>query len=266
MTEIMKETARDPVLADVLQNTQKGWPESSNNKGIKPFWSKQAELSTQQGCLLWDSHVVVPPSLRSRILKELHDTHPGVSCMMSLGCMFVRWPGFDQQVEEIVHGSDLYERSCAAPPAAPLHPRVWPFWPWARLHCDYAGPFLGHRFLVVMDAHSKWLEVFPMTSTTATSTVEKLRVLFAQFRLPETLVTDNGTNFVSAEFAEFTRQNDIHHATSAPAHPSSKHAMKTFKEGISQMQSGSILDCLSCFLFAYRNPLTLLLKHLQPSF
>ena len=95
-----------------------------------------------------------------------------------------------------------------------------------------------------------------MTSTTTTATVEKLRVFFAQFGLPE-LVTDNGTNFVSAEFAEFTRRNGIRHVTSAPAHPSSngitERAVKTFKEGISRMRSGSILDSLSCFLFAYHN-------------
>ena len=89
---------------------------------------------------------------------------------------------------------DRCQRSRPLPVAAPLHP-------WARLHCDYAGPFLGHRFLVVIDAYSKWLEVCPMTSTTTTATVERLCVLFAQFGLPEMLVTDNGTNFVSAEFA-----------------------------------------------------------------
>ena len=68
---------------------------------------------------------------------------------------------------------------------------------------------------------------------------------------------DNETNFVSAEFAEFTRWNGIRHVTSAPAHFSfngmTKRAVKMFKEGISRMQSGSILDCLSHYLFAYRN-------------
>ena len=37
----------------------------------------------------------------------------------------------------------------------PWHPWVWPSRPWARLHCDYAGPFLGHRFLVVINAYSQ---------------------------------------------------------------------------------------------------------------
>ena len=174
--ETKKEAARDRVLAHVLQNAQSGWPESCNDEEMKPFLSKRNELSTQQEFR--------PPSPWSSILKELHATHPGASCMKSLGHMFVWWPGFDQQVEKIVHGCDLCQCSRAAHAAAPFHRWVWP---WAHLHCDYAGPFLGHKFLVVMYVHFKWLKVFPMLSTTTTATVEKLRVLFAQFGLPETL-------------------------------------------------------------------------------
>ncbi len=34
-------------------------------------------------------------------------------------------------------------------------------WPWSRIHIDFAGPMLG--FLIVIDAHSKWLEVVATT-------------------------------------------------------------------------------------------------------
>ena len=86
-TEIKKDTAHDPILERVLLNVLSGWPESScNDEEIKPFWSKWTELLTQQGCLLWGSCVVVPPSLPSSIVKELHDTHPH---MKSFGRMLV---------------------------------------------------------------------------------------------------------------------------------------------------------------------------------
>ena len=95
-TEIRKTTARDPVLARVLQNVQSGRPDECGAEELnKPYWLRRTELSTQQGCLLWGSRVVVPTSLRTSMLKELHDTHPGVSRMKSLGCMFVWWLGFD---------------------------------------------------------------------------------------------------------------------------------------------------------------------------
>ena len=71
------------------------------------------------------------------------------------------------------------------------------------------------------------------------------------------LVSDNGTNFFSQEFAEFTHRNGIKHVTSVPAHPASnglaERAVKTFKNGLSRMKKGSIIDKLSRFLFSYRN-------------
>ena len=49
------------------------------------------------------------------------------------------------------------------------------------LHIDYAGPFLGQMWLVIIDTHSKWLEVFPMSSTTSNTTAQCLREVFARF-------------------------------------------------------------------------------------
>ena len=57
---------------------------------------------------------------------------------------------------------------------------------------DFAGPFLGHMFFFVMDAHSKWPEVVIMSSTTSQKTIEVLRSMFARHGLPEQLVSDNG--------------------------------------------------------------------------
>ena len=96
-----------------------------------------------------------------------------------------------------------------------------------------------------------------MSSTTSTATIEKLRVLFAQFGLPSMIVTDNATNFTSVEFQEFCNLNGIRHITSSPYHPASnglaERAVQIVKHGITKMSQGSISDKLSRFLFVYRN-------------
>ena len=77
--------------------------------------------------------------------------------------MYVWWPGIDTDVEKMVKCE-----SCQAvqsmPPLAPLHPWRWPTRPWSR---DYAGPFLGRMFLVLIDAHSKWIEAYATSSATS---------------------------------------------------------------------------------------------------
>ena len=105
---------------------------------------------------------------------------------------------------------------------------------------------IGKMYLIVIDAHSKWIEAFPMTSATALTTIQHLRVLFAQFGVPEVIVSDNGSQFVAAEFQSFCRMNGIRHIQIAPYHPSSnglaERAVKVFKQGIRKLTEGTVND------------------------
>ena len=72
-----------------------------------------------------------------------------------------------------------------------------------------------------MDAHSKWIEAVATSTTSSNSVIEELRILFVKFGIPESIVTDNITCFVSEEFETFLKSNGIRHTTSAQYHPSS---------------------------------------------
>ena len=105
--------------------------------------------------------------------------------------------------------------------------------PWKRILVDYAGPFKGEMILVVVDAFFRWFEVAIVTQTTSTTTIGKLREIFAQHGLPDMLLCDNGTNFISEEFAQFLRSKGIIHVKTAPDRPSNnglaKRAVQTSK-------------------------------------
>ena len=155
-----------------------------------------------------------------------------------------------------VKSCDECQAHQSTPAEAPLHPWEWPGLPWSRLHVDYAGPYKGEMFPIVIDAYSKWLEVHCMKSTTSNATIEKLREIFATHGLPATLVSDNGSNFTSSEFEEFMKRNGIKHIKVAPYHPASKRlaerAVQVFKEGFEKMGEGSIQTKISRFLLRYR--------------
>ena len=63
-------------------------------------------------------------------------------------------------------------------------------------------------FLVVVYAFAKWVKV--------AVTIWKLREIFVQPGLPDILVSDNGANFASEEFANFLRSSGIIHMKTAP--------------------------------------------------
>jgi len=60
-----------------------------------------------------------------------------------------------------------------------------------------------------------------MSSTTTERTVGELHFIFAQHSLPEEVVSDNGPQFPSNEFAKFTSKNGIKHTLVPPYHPQS---------------------------------------------
>ena len=200
--DIAVRTKRDPVMSQVYRYIQEGWPTTCTDE-LKPFGVRKEELSIQQGCIVWGARVVIPPSAREPILSELHAGHPGISRMKALARSFVWWPGIDGAIAERVQQCSTCQLSKDMPPKAPLRPWSWPTRPWTRIHIDFAGSMSGKMFLVVIDAHSKWLEVIPMGVCSATTTIQALRTLFAQFGIPELIVSDNGPQFVATEFQEF---------------------------------------------------------------
>lgn len=255
---IQKETRRDAILAQVFEATQKGWRYSQNQQ-LSPYYQRRDELTIDNGCIMWGMRIVIPNKLRSKVLEELHVGHLGVVKMKTLARSFVWWPGIDQQIEQLVKGCSGCQRVQNMPKAAPLHPWEWPATPWQRVHIDFAGPFMGNTYLVVVDACSKWPEVFVMNSTTSAHTIDVLRCLFARTGVPEQLVSDNGPQFTAEEFQTFLKKNGIRHITSAPYHPSTnglaERFVQTLKQALRAMtgENGTLQQKLAKFLFAYRN-------------
>jgi transposase InsO family protein len=93
--------------------------------------------------------------------------------------------------------------------------------PWECIYIDFAGPHQERKFLIVVDAYSKNSEVFSMSSTTSRQTLAILRKLCVQLGVPETIVSDKGTQFTSHEFREFCKANAMIHILSPPYHPQS---------------------------------------------
>ena len=64
--------------------------------------------------------------------------------------------------------------------------------------------------LLLFDAYSKWPEVFPLgTDSTMAKMVEYLLLVIGRFGIPGIIVSDNGPQFTSQEFAAFCVQNGI---------------------------------------------------------
>ena len=213
-----------------------------------------------KGCILRDNRVVIPTTLRSKILNSLDTGHPGIVRMKALSRSYVWWPRIGNKIEKFIkncipcqsfHKSDPIDKESK-----------WPIstTPWSRIHLDFAGPFSGKIFLIITDSYSKWLHVQIVPNTSSSATISCLRNLFVTHGLPDTIVSDNGTGFTSEFFQNFCRANNISHKLSAPFHPSSNgraermvQSTKLFlkKISIGKVMTNSDWDIvLSQFLFS----------------
>lgn len=256
--EIRNFTKKDHVLRKVKSYILEGWPNSKNlPPEFKPYVQKKDELSLEDDIILWGHRVVIPDSkdIRQRLIDELHATHPGIVRMKALARSYLWWPAIDKELEERVRMCNVCQEHQHAPQKTPIHPWEFPEKPWSRLHIDYAT-IENEEVLIIVDAYSKWVDAVRVNRATASATIAVMRRLFANHGLPETIVSDNGAQFISEEFEKFLSNNNIEHVQTAPKHPSSnglaERAVQTVKRGVKKTAGKNLEMKLQIYLFTYR--------------
>ncbi|XP_026520930.1 uncharacterized protein K02A2.6-like, partial [Notechis scutatus] len=259
-SDIARETNKDKRLAWVLHWVEKGWPEKDNDKSFRIFRNRQTELSLQKGCLLWGDRVVIPEKLQGKVLKLLHEGHPGIVRTKALARSYAWWPGMDKEIEAWVARCSRCQETRPNPPAAPILEWETPRGPWSRIHIDFAGPTRGNTFLITVDAYSNWLEVSNMKTTTTEAVTRVLNKLFATHGLPDVIVSDNGPQFTSLEFEKFLAERGIRHALTATAHPAAngraERMVQFTKKTIQKIEHGDIQEKINK---------TILIQHITPN-
>lgn len=103
----------------------------------------------------------------------------------------------------------------------PIKNTEFPRGPWQLLGADQLRPLpSGDSLFVVMDYYSRYVGVEIMRKTTTDNIVKKsLHEMFQTHRLPIQIVTDNGHQFLNAEFIDFMEQQDIEHRRVIPLQP-----------------------------------------------
>ncbi|XP_014204270.1 uncharacterized protein K02A2.6-like [Copidosoma floridanum] len=166
------------VLSNVRKYVKWGWPNQVSSELTK-FKNKELELSIENDCLLWGHRLIIPEILRPVILWELHSGHMGVVKMKALARSYVWWPGLDGDVERIAKSCEACLKYNDSPPRSSLHVCDWPDVPGMRIHADFLGPVEGRMYLVIIDAHSKWVDIKPMRDISSKSTIEAFKEYFA---------------------------------------------------------------------------------------
>ena len=172
---------------------------------LSPYWSSRGEISQVQGLLLKGPHLIILLSMRLEILNRIHNGHQGIVKWRRRNKDSVWWPGLDKQLEEMVTNC----RKCIEhrkPNSEPMIPSAVPARPWQVLGTDL---FSLNRwtYLLVVDYFSRFMEIsILLASQKWSETIRALQSIFARHGIPDILRSDNGPQFVSTEFDDFSKE------------------------------------------------------------
>ncbi|XP_050059397.1 uncharacterized protein K02A2.6-like [Aphis gossypii] len=259
--DIIEEIQRDVVLRKVFLLVMSGkWPSSNKEvvEEIRPYFNRRNELAIEQGMLLWGHRLVIPLKFRKVLLSELHSSHLGTVKMKSIARSYLWWPNIDKEIVQITKECLGCMEHSDNPPKSILHNWPWPEGPAQRVHLDFLGPINGKMFVVIIDAHSKWVHVRFMNNITSEGTIKILREYFSLWGIPAKLVTDNGPSLVSEVMEEFLAKNGVFHVKTPPYNPASNGAaenlVRTFKNFLKKSGLKSDLDTeIARFMLSYNS-------------
>ena len=160
---------------------------------------------------------MVPKSLRRDMLYRLHYAHSGVVSTLLLARESIYWPGMSAEIKQFIEMCDVCRAFDRKQPKETLIPHEVPDRPWAKVGVDLFT-YRGRNCLICVDHYSSFWEIDSLDKTTSGAVVHKLKSHFARHGIPETCVSDNGPQFTSTEFKEFSRQWKFVHVTSSPAY------------------------------------------------
>lgn len=274
--DIRNETGLDSSLQSIKDFINGRWPKNQKeikDENVKSFFARKESLSVVQDCIMFMNRVVIPEKFRRSILESIHKGHPGMERMKSIARSYVYWPGIDEEINDFVRKCNSCASVAKSPVKTLLSSWEYPERPWQRLHIDYAGPMDDYFFLVIVDAYSKWPEIFATKTSTAVATIKFIEETFSRFGIPEMIVSDNGTQFTSNQFQMFCKSLGISHFTTAPYHPQSngqaERFVDTFKRGLQKIKYGgyniNLNENIQTFLSTYRSTPNKTINSMSPS-
>ncbi|KII74158.1 Pro-Pol polyprotein [Thelohanellus kitauei] len=191
------------------------------------------------------------------MLIKIHRGHWGIVRSKQLARRYCAWPGIDHEIGKMIYSCSACSRNSKLPSKqfTSWTPTTRPF---ERVHVDFLGPFKNFVWMILIDSFSRFPFIAKMKNISARQTIDALKSIFCLEGYPETLVSDNGRQFVSLEFSDFCTTHGIMHKFSPPYHPESnglaERFVQSFKSSISKsMDSGSTLeDSVYDYLISYR--------------
>ena len=182
-----------------------GWPEKRvecPSSQLHPYWNYRDELTVFDGMILKGTRILIPNSLQSEVLNQLHYAHQGAEkCKLRVkGSVF--WVSINADLEEMVKSCGPCQHNQRMNIKETVTPHDIPQKLWHTLGSDIFF-WNNSSYLLISDYFSKFPLVRKLSNLELSTTIAHLKGIFEEHGIPATLITGNDTQFMSAAFQEF---------------------------------------------------------------
>ena len=215
--------------------------------------------------------LVLPQSLRKRVMEQAHSSilggHLGIAKTSDriLSCFY--WPGLREDVARYCKSCDVCQKTVPKGKGGKVPLQKMPLMdtPFKRVAVDLVGPIhppseAGHRYvLTLVDYATRYPEAVPLKNIDTETVAEALVDFFSRLGVPEEVLSDMGTQFVSACMKEVGRLLNIKQLVTTPYHPMCNGLVEKFNGTLKQMLKRLCCEqpkqwhrYINALLFAYR--------------
>jgi len=192
--------------------------------------SLRVSSATFQGCqLICDFSTgaprpLLPPPFRYPAFAAVHTlAHPGIRATKRLMSARWVWTGMSTDISRWSRDCQFCQRAkVTRQPHAAVQQMPIPARRFSHIHLDLVGPLPRSKegynhLLTVVDRSSRWLEAFPLESTSTESIADTfVGGWVARFGVPDHITSDRGPQFCSSLWAQLSQQlGTLHHLTTA---------------------------------------------------
>ena len=205
------------ILSNVIMA---GWPNDRHDvpPEARPYFDYRDELTVQDGIVYWGDRIVVPKSMRLEMKQKVHIGHLGINFCLRRARNTIFWPGMSFEIWNYIETCGTCATYGVKQPTESPMISEQPDRPWSKVASDLFS-YGGKTFLVTVDCYSNFIEVDHLRNENSFTVICKLKAHFARQGIPDVLVTDNGSQFTSADFKQFVKSWGFEHRTSSPGYP-----------------------------------------------
>lgn len=222
----------DPRLRDIIQNVTNGNCEQGEYRLFKGILFQLNRINK-----MWK--VCIPDALKDDLIKYYHEQfgHFGVWKTFKSLSLNYAWRNMRDSIKKVIKGCELCQRSKISNQA--VVGRMEAIIPRDEndlLAVDIFGPLpastAGVKYiLVILNVFTKYIKMYPIKTPTAGAITSKLeKDYFLNIRKPRSILSDNGSQFLSNKWNTFLKQNGIRNLHCSIRHPQSNPVERCMRE------------------------------------